>query len=436
MLQNREYRRVLLADVNDVLDEQGRPIGEIRASESVRREIKSEYVLCPYSGSRSHTPHLMNVSALDQVTSNWPSVLGILQYVRKAYVRKAYVADSASELPLIELARIAAAVLSVPAYVLYSEPCSLPSRSVPAPFAAAHKMCAGLFGLCKNRLLSEVAAGKPYEEVTESAHSLYRFAEESAALLSRTGIEACAGPPVLMNDALSLLVAGSCRSAIDTGLAESLINSQESLIEYAAAVIDLTLWLNVFVVTFQDAVAEICSRIEKLSGSCDNELIKRAISDARDYKHDGFSDATVAGVFQFPQGVRTEYAQGATVLFSDRRHRKIQELLKADSTLPMDREVDSGTRSLIHSLEKKMNTRSAEFVAAGIHKAIILENEAVCIFFDLQTRLHRALNWPAVSRDEASATLASVFGLLPGAYVKKVFGCGPLNFALARINAL
>lgn len=55
-----DYRRVLLADVNDLLDEDGRPIGEIRASEAVRRTVRSAYVLCPYAGSRSRTPRLMN----------------------------------------------------------------------------------------------------------------------------------------------------------------------------------------------------------------------------------------------------------------------------------------------------------------------------------------------------------------------------------------
>ena len=101
-----DYRRVLLADVNDLLDADGRPIGEIRASESVRIAARSQYQLCTYSGSRSRKPHLINSSALDQVTSNWPAVLDLLWYVRSGCIP-----ERTSDPPLIELARAAAAVL-------------------------------------------------------------------------------------------------------------------------------------------------------------------------------------------------------------------------------------------------------------------------------------------------------------------------------------
>ncbi len=415
----KNYRRVLLADVNDLLDEDGRPIGEIRASESVRRNVRTAYVLCPYSGSRSRALRLMNSSALDQVLSNWPSVLGLLEYVRTGCI-----SESSHPSPLIELARTAAVALAVPAYLLYREPCRLPSLSIPSSVAAAHKMCAGLFGICKNRLLSQVAQGSKYEEVTESTASLYRYAEESGALLSRTGVEACAGPPHLMIEALDLLVVGNCRSKTDIRVAENLVGDRELLLKYAYAVIDLTLWLNVFAIYCQDAVANLHLRIEKLSSVYDPELVNQTHSAAKDYKLKGFSDPTLSGLFQFPEVVRSQYATGAASLLRYPDPHRIRMMLGYEAHCASDESFETFKQSFITSMQSRMPDESASFLAEGVFRTLVLEREGVQIFFDLQCKLHEALNWMPPSRADAPGVLASVFGLLPSDYITRVFGSG------------
>jgi hypothetical protein len=418
-LMKHDYRRVLLADVNDLLDEDGRPIGEIRASESVRHAVKTVYAMCPYSGSRSRTPRLINSSAIDQVISNWNKSLGLMEYVRMGCI-----AESSHSPPLIELARTSAVALAVPAYLLYSEPCRLPSGSIPVFIAAAHKMNAGLFGLCKNRLLSQVALGNKYKDVTDSSAALYLYAEESGSLLSRTGVEACAGPPSLIVEALDLLVDGSCRSKRDVQAAEKLLGNRESLLNYAYAVIDITLWLNVFAICCQNVVENLHSRIERVNSLFNSEFIDRAYSAANGYRLEGFSDPTISGIFQFPEAVQVQYAIGAANLLCYPDPHRVSAMLGSEIQDTLYGGVDSLTQSFITSMQNRLPNEDARFLAEGIFRARVLEREGVQIFFDLQSKLHKALNWTPPSPKDTPRILASVFGALPSDYILKVFGSG------------
>ena len=414
-----DYRSVLLADVNDLLDEDGRPIGEIRAGESVRHSVKTVYAMCPYSGSRSRAPHLINSSAVDQVISNWTKILGILEYVRMGCI-----AESSHSPALIELARTSAVALAVPAYLLYSDPCRLPSGSIPVFIAAAHKMSAGLFGLCKNRLLSQVALGNKYKEVTDSSATLYRYAEESGALLSRTGLEACAGPPSLIVEALELLADGSCRSKRDVQVAEKLLGNRELLLNYSNAVIDITLWLNIFAICCQNAVANLHSRIERVNSLFDSEFIDRADSAVNVYRIEGFSDPTISGIFQFTEAVQMQYAIGSANLLYYPDPDQVSAMLRSEVQDTLYGGVDSFTQSFITSMQNRISNEDSRSLAEGIFRARVLECEGSQIFFDLQSKLHKALNWTPPSPNDTSRTLTSVFGALPSDYILKVFGSG------------
>lgn len=413
-----DYRRVLLADVNNLLDEEGRPIGEIRASKIVRKAVRSEYQICPYSGSRNRKPHLMNTSALGQITSHWPNVLGLLSYVRSACIPEA-----TSHPRLIELARVSAVMLTVPAYLLANERGSLSSKPIPAFVAGAHKMSAGLFGLCKNRLVSRAAMGEDHLQVTESVASLYRYAEESGALLSRTGLEACAGPPRLMLEALRVLVEGKSREETFGSDIRDTIRCMASLLKYANAVIDMTLWMNVFALCCHETMENLHSFLEAARTGFEPEFVTRACTMLTEYRQYGFSDPTLSALLQLPLAARSQYAAGAASLLRYVGPEQVNAMLGNDEHNDLEKCTFWRAFPATSSVENLPDAKAA--LGSIVFRVLVLEREGLRAFFDLQSMIHEALGWTPPSRSRVATILTSTFGALPGEYVKKVFDSGP-----------
>jgi hypothetical protein len=201
------YRSMLMGEVNDLIDEDERPIGEIRSNASVRANVITEYRACRYSGSRGQSGLLINFSALKQAIRSWPRVLGTVEYVRTAYLDR-YPTD---ELSLLELARVSGVGLLLPAYIIFREPSRVTAGQVPVFVSVTHKLLAGVFSLTKNLLLCQVAMGNPYDKVLADANTLYDFAELSGMLVGKTGTEVCAGTPGMIDEILSILVRGESK---------------------------------------------------------------------------------------------------------------------------------------------------------------------------------------------------------------------------------
>jgi hypothetical protein len=144
---------------------------------------------------------------------------------------------------LLDLARVAAFVQALPAYCGFANPAL---DALPAAYSAAHKMAAGLFGLVKNRLIAIAMAGGDSTAASDTARDLHRFAEKSGAFLSRTGIEACAGPPAHIAAALRLLTGEEqVTSAHHDDI--PLLPDARRFALYADCVLGLHLWLGAFI---------------------------------------------------------------------------------------------------------------------------------------------------------------------------------------------
>jgi hypothetical protein len=138
---------------------------------------------------------------------------------------------------------VAAFVQALPAYCGFANPAL---AALPAPYSAAHKMAAGLFGLVKNRLIAIAMAGRDPTAASDTARDLHRFAETSGAFLSRTGIEACAGPPTHIAAALRLLT-GEGNVALAHHDDIPLLPDARRFVLYADCVLGLHLWLGAFI---------------------------------------------------------------------------------------------------------------------------------------------------------------------------------------------
>ncbi len=177
-------------DLNDVLDDEGRPISERRADAPVRAGVEMDMRVCPYSGIRNG--QWMNMSALAQISNYYNPVMAeIVAFRRRVGGDNATWAD------------ILAAVmdqLASPAIQL------LQKRDGHGPVSAhvsvGHKLAAGFFGV--TRILHErLALGETFPV---TADAFLALVDETGALVGTT--EVCAGSPQMIRKATSLLVEG------------------------------------------------------------------------------------------------------------------------------------------------------------------------------------------------------------------------------------
>lgn len=377
-------RAVLLGDANDLLDEEGRPVGEIRASETVRSRSRTAYALCPYRGSRQRATRLMNVSALNQLNSVWPQPLGVLSQVRRLHGLR-----PGAPAPLLQLCRAGFTALCLPAYLSYR---SAP-RTISSCIAASHKMTQGLFGLCKNLLLERVAQGEDYRTAVATVGELYRFAEQSGILLSRTGIEACAAPPELIGAALRLLVLGACDESVAALPAQLSSGEGAQLLAYGAAVADMTIWVTVAAIALRTVVERVSDAASGLSlDPCFAAFAEPAL--LADYRLSGFTDPVIGPVLDLHGAICHHYGLGAIALCSD----------------------EAAAARLLDVLARTAAPAAAVPATSWRDTARDIEDQLLLVFDGLQRRALAALDRPALPPASLAATTADAFGHLPSHY--------------------
>ena len=258
--RDSHYGRLLLGDVNDVLDSSGRPIGEMRASEAVRRTVETEYRACRYRDRRGRTGLSMNFTALRHLAEEWPQVLGTIAYVRRATLPD----READRLSLLDFARVAGNGLLLPPFLLLRAGRDPLDGCVPSFVAAAHKLLAGVFSLAKNLLVVHVATGRPFDVPADPA-ALARFAEHSGMLVGKTGHEVCAGPPGLIAEALELIAVGHSRTPPDEEAVAGVVGDPERFAHCADALRDILFWHLVVAVRSRELVSTFGGDAELLA---------------------------------------------------------------------------------------------------------------------------------------------------------------------------
>lgn len=178
----------LLFSMDDVHDEEGRPLGERRASSRAKEGCPMELVPCPYPDERHGIS--MHQSALEQIR-------GYLKPVLRD------IASFHGTLPpeVGGWRRMVLAILdqlSGPAvHVLRGG-----ARPVPARLAVGYKLAAGFFDVSKHLLRRELIG----EARPPTASRFLELVKDERALIGAS--EVCAGPPKLIRRATEVLLAG------------------------------------------------------------------------------------------------------------------------------------------------------------------------------------------------------------------------------------
>ena len=180
----------VIFDLNDMLDDEGRPISERRANAAVRAGVEMDMRECPYAGIRHG--RLMNTSALAQVSHHYNPVMGEIAAFRRQTAGKDATWSDILAAILDPLARPAV-------HLLQQRNARGP---VPAQVAVGHKLAAGFFGVMRT-LHERLALGADLPVSTEAFLDLV---EETGALVGPA--EACAGSPQMLRKASTILVEG------------------------------------------------------------------------------------------------------------------------------------------------------------------------------------------------------------------------------------
>jgi hypothetical protein len=183
-------------DLNDMLDDEGRPISERRADATARSGVEMEMRECPYAGIRNG--RLMNVSALTQISNYYNPVMGEIAAFRRQAGRDAAAWPDILAVVLDQLAR--------PAILLLQQRDA--RGPVPAQAAVGHKLAAGFFGVMRT-LHERLARGA---DLPVSAEVFLDLVEETRALVGAS--EACAGSPQMIRKATTILVEGGADNDI------------------------------------------------------------------------------------------------------------------------------------------------------------------------------------------------------------------------------
>ena len=188
----------IIADLNDMLDDEGRPISERRADVAARVGVEMEMRKCPFEGIRHDK--WMNVSALVQITQYYNPVLAEMA----AFRRQSGHANPTWD----DIFAGVVDLLAGPTIFLLQKRNS--QDKVPAQIAVGHKLAAGMFGIM-NDIQKRLALG---DNIPVSVDSFLNIVDETDALVGAT-IEACAGSPAMIRKASIALLEGSAEHQIE-----------------------------------------------------------------------------------------------------------------------------------------------------------------------------------------------------------------------------
>ncbi len=171
---------VSLDVVLDLLDEDGRPLGE-KASLKYPTDA-TRVVTCPYAGARQGG--VMNVSALAQITAHWPQVLAVLR----------------TEGTVLSAWRATVAALVAPVRFALEHP----GQPIPGVLSAVYKTCLGYNQVLLHVLLSGDVAALPLSDLGD-ADSFLGLLDAGRFLVGSEQV--CAGPPHMLRTSFNTLKA-------------------------------------------------------------------------------------------------------------------------------------------------------------------------------------------------------------------------------------
>lgn len=200
------------------LDGDGRQVGEANVfPRPLRLDTPTEWMACPFPGTRYMADRPMNTSALKAMRAHWPQMMAALKVIRAAFLQR--FPDAANGWTLAHVERLAALVLAVPTYRLVRNDGN----------AQLHPALSSLFRVTDGLRMAThqmmfIPVGEPVlpPDSPITAEAIFAYAERNYSFHSETGV--CAGPSHMVREFLDAVLHGEAERdfAFDLEVAEAL----------------------------------------------------------------------------------------------------------------------------------------------------------------------------------------------------------------------
>ena len=184
------------------LDEDGRQVGENNVNNHLFLDLPTERRLCNYPGTRYHADGPINSTALKQMMRRWPELLSLTEQFRAAFLKRIPLqaeAMSAGELQLL----CTACAASVASLMVRGEK-PVPNGQLDGGLAGTIRLIDGV-RITTTQMIRDTAGNHGCDRPV-TGKSVGDYAEHHSLFMDMWGV--CAGPQVLVDEYLSVLVDG------------------------------------------------------------------------------------------------------------------------------------------------------------------------------------------------------------------------------------
>jgi hypothetical protein len=227
------------------MDSDGRQVGEANVfPEPLRLDVPTKWRTCLHAGSRYRNDRPMNVTALKTMRQHWAQMMAALLRIREAYLRRFPRARNGWTVG--DLERLSTLVLTVPAYLLMRAERRVENGRLHPALSSMFRVIDGV------RMTMHLMLFLPTREPTLAPDApmtgaeIYAYAERNDVFVSEHGV--CAGPKVMIEELLSVLVDGQSVNGAEAAVIDAQV---EVALEHLDPAFDYALYgLQAYAVVF------------------------------------------------------------------------------------------------------------------------------------------------------------------------------------------
>ena len=202
-LSNLEVVLPVQRVAHPAVDTDGRQVGENNVVDPLFLDLPTERRLCTYAGSRYHNQAPINYTALKAMTKRWPDLLSLTAQFRDAFFQR--LPRLGPQLVAGEVHQLAVTCLATVGYVMVRGVDPVPNGELDAGLAAMFRLIDGV-RICTTELVRDTAGQHGCERLV-TGKSIHDYAEQNQLFNDQWGV--CAGPQVLMEEYLGVLIDGN-----------------------------------------------------------------------------------------------------------------------------------------------------------------------------------------------------------------------------------
>lgn len=187
------------------LDGDGRQVGEANVfPRALRLDVPTEWMTCPYPGTRHGSERPMNTTALKAMRAHWPQMMSALARIRNAYLAR--YPDAAAAPTIADVERLSALVLAVPTYQLVRQKGPIDNGALHPALSSLFRVTDGLRMATHQMMFVPVGEDQIPPRTPARVDDILDYVERNYSFHSETGV--CAGPANLVREFLEVLVEG------------------------------------------------------------------------------------------------------------------------------------------------------------------------------------------------------------------------------------